>query len=179
MIPYPQPREPRPRKVARLKQFSKSNHSDRNLVRWQNRHLGTNLPVPPVKKKRDNPEHRAQRALIDWWHHACKGLGIPERLLYACPNGGWRDPVGAKFLKAEGQRNGAPDLILDVARGAWHGLRIEMKTPAGVTSDDQRAFHADLVAQGYAVRVCYSVSSAMDVITKYLAGLEFYDQTIR
>lgn len=147
-------------------------YTDRQLAILRNK-MGENVPVPPLKKKRDNPEHRMQAALCDWWHHAHKGLGIPEHLLFAIPNGGWRDPIGAKNLKREGQRNGAPDLMLAVSREGWAGAFIEMKAPDGVVSDAQRAFLKDAGKEGYAVRVCYSVESAMGFITRYLAGEEF------
>jgi hypothetical protein len=143
--------------------------TDRQLAQIL-RKQGFDVPIPPLKKKRDNEEHRSQAALIAWWHHACAEFGVPEQLLYAVPNGGRRDPIGAKFLKREGQRNGAPDLVLDVARGGFHGLRIEMKAEHGVVSSDQRVFLKLLHAQGYYVTVAYYTGQAMATITEYLKG---------
>lgn len=145
--------------------------SDRQLAILRNRQ-GENIPVPPMRKKRDNVEHRYQESVIDWWSTVHAKFDVPERLLFAIPNGGWRDPIGAKNLKREGQRNGVSDLMLAVPRGIYHGAFIEMKAPGGVASDDQRAFFLEALAQGYACRFCYSVASAMDFVTGYLGGEE-------
>lgn len=143
--------------------------TDRRLALMHNKlNPADPMPVPKARKPRSNEEHRIQAALIDWWNRVHGEYGIPEILLFAIPNGGWRDPVGAKILKSEGQRNGVSDLFLSVPRGDYHGLYVEMKAPEGVTSDAQRVFLKAVGAQGYLGRVCYSVASAMDEIRLYL-----------
>lgn len=122
------------------------------------------------KRKRNNEESRSQQAVIKWWATACREFGVPEMLLFAIPNGGWRDPVGAKILKREGQRNGVADLFLSVARGKQHGLYIEMKAEHGVVSSDQSLFLTTAHAQGYAVTVAYSTEQAMAAVRDYLNG---------
>lgn len=125
-------------------------------------------PRPKDRPRRDNAEHRTQAALIVWWNRAHIDYGVPEILLFSIPNGGWRDPIGARILKTEGQRNGVSDLFLSVSRGGFHGLYVEMKAPEGYTSPEQRAFLKSVGDQGYLGRVCYSCESAMNEIAGYL-----------
>jgi hypothetical protein len=76
----------------------------------------------------------------------------------------------AKRLKAEGLRKGVPDVALDHARGGWYGLRIEMKRLKNSTvSPEQKAWGQQLMAEGYAWRVCRGWEEARDVILEYLA----------
>lgn len=137
-------------------------------------------PRPVVRKKRDNEESRSQKAVIKWWQFACRGLGVPEILLFKIMNEGGRGPIVGSIMKAEGLRTGAPDLMLAVSQGVcsanmdaidgewFYGLFIEMKKSKGVVSPEQEVFHELLTAQGYKCVVCYSTAEAIDQITKYL-----------
>jgi hypothetical protein len=119
----------------------------------------------------DEPsEHDIQAAVFAW--AAENEARLPElHWLYAIPNGGARHPaVGAK-LKAEGVRRGYPDIGLDVARGCYHGLRIELKTRRGKPTPEQLAWLDRLHRQGYFCAVCYGVEQATETLTWYL-GLE-------
>ncbi len=66
-------------------------------------------------------------------------------------------------------RRGAPDLNLDVARGQYHGLRIEMKSASGVESDEQKEFGRYLEAAGYRFIFSYGSAPAISEIQRYLA----------
>lgn len=90
------------------------------------------------------------------------------RRLYAIPNGGDRHPAVAARLRAEGVRPGVPDYCLPVARGGYHGLYIELKTATGYPSREQKAWVADLRAEGYRAEVCRGWASAWGVICEYL-----------
>lgn len=129
-----------------------------------------NFAYTKTRRKRSNVEHQHQKALIEWWHHAHTRFGVPEHLFFAVPNGGWRDPIGAKILKSEGQRNGVSDLMLAMPRGSFHGAFVEMKAPDGEESDAQQEFMKDVIAQGYAGRFCYSRDEAVKFVTMYLSG---------
>lgn len=127
-------------------------------------------------------EHDIQSALFTWaqLQTAC----YPElALMFAIPNGGkrekrqdkkgrWFSPTAQK-LKREGVKRGIPDIFLPCARGGSHGLFIEMKAPDGRVSDEQARVHKLLWEEGYAVIVCYSLESAIMLITWYLMDHPF------
>jgi hypothetical protein len=91
--------------------------------------------------------------------------------LYAIPNGGYLlSKSSAGKLKAGGLKKGYPDLGLDVARGLFYGLRIEMKrTKGGRIAPEQREWHMRLIEQGYKVVVCFGWEEARDTLMTYLS----------
>ena len=100
---------------------------------------------------------------------------LSELPIYAVPNffGHYGTPkqrqlAGAKAQRS-GRRKGVPDICIDVARGQWHGLRIEMKTPTGSTKPEQKAWHERMRRHGYRVEVCRSVQDALALLDAYLA----------
>jgi hypothetical protein len=127
-------------------------------------------------------EHDIQSALFSWaqLQTAC----YPElALMFAIPNGGkrekrqdkkgrWFSPTAQK-LKKEGVKRGIPDIFLPCARGGSHGLFIEMKAHDGKVSPEQASVHKLLWEEGYAVIVCYSLESAIMLITWYLMDHPF------
>jgi hypothetical protein len=132
---------------------------------------GHDVVVPPKpRKKRRNEESRHQMALVRWWALKHKEFNLPLCTLFAVPNGGWRDPIGASILKKEGQRNGVSDLFLMSPRGEKHGLFLEMKCEGGVISPDQVDFMNAAKAQGYAVGVAWSYDAAVKMIEEYLSA---------
>ena len=96
----------------------------------------------------------------------------PElRWLYHVPNGGSRGPAEAGRFKAMGVKPGVPDVFLDVPRGGFHGLRIEMKRrDGGKLSDAQREWIDHYNAIGYRAVVCYGWNEARMEIENYLRG---------
>lgn len=129
------------------------------------------LKVPPVvKRKRDNREHRIQAALIKWWANTHKEFQLPEEVLHSVPNGGFRSPITGAIMKLEGQRRGVFDLKLNVARAGYHGLWMEVKTPEGILSKEQKAFQQAVNLQGYCTLVCRSFEEGKSMITDYLNG---------
>lgn len=115
-------------------------------------------------------EHEQQRALFAWVDDEATIRRYPELGLYfAIPNGGHRSPAVAAKLKAEGVRAGVLDTHLPVARGEYHSLWIELKSPSGSVSPAQRDWIASLTRQGNRVVICTSWEAARDEILSYLA----------
>ena len=115
-------------------------------------------------------EHEEQRTLMQWWALYSKSKGLPECLLFAIPNGGFRHISVAMKLKQEGVRAGVPDLFLALPRGNYHGLFIEMKkAKGGRVSDSQNAVMTNLVRQGYSCVVCHGWMAARLEIERYFA----------
>ena len=90
-------------------------------------------------------------------------------LLFAIPNGGWRNAIVAAKLKAEGVTAGVPDLMLAVPHGQYHGLFVEMKNgKQGRVSESQREMHEALRAQFYQVEVARTAEDFVRIVQAYL-----------
>ena len=118
-------------------------------------------------------EAQEQEAVMRW---AEMSTGrYPElALLFHIPNGGSRKDAreGAHFKKL-GVKAGVPDLFLPVARGAYHGLFIEMKREkGGRVSDDQEAWLLALSSQGYATFVANGYEEARQMLEVYLDAID-------
>ena len=133
---------------------------------------------PPQQARHPVPtltEHALQSALFAWAALAPKQR--PElAMLVAIPNGGARGDnpksraIRGNALKAEGVKKGYPDTALNVARGGYNGLFIEMKTPIGRVSPEQKDWIERLNACGNYATVCRGWTEAKAVIENYLDG---------
>ena len=120
-------------------------------------------------------EHNIQVACVRWFN-----LQYPQYrgLLFAVPNGGARNLVTAAKLKAEGVTPGVADLLLLVPQWytTWRGyegclyagLCIEMKTPKGRQSPEQKVWQYNVEGVGYKYSVCHSIEEFVDTINNYL-----------
>lgn len=80
-------------------------------------------------------ESKLQQACVRYFRLAYPEYGY---MLFAVPNGGSRNAVEARILKAEGVVAGVADLILLVPRSGYGSLCIEMKigkTPKPTTKN--------------------------------------------
>lgn len=125
--------------------------------------------APPAQIPTEDEE---QMALFTWANHMAATGRLPELYwLYHVPNGGSRGPAEAGRFKAMGVKRGVPDVALDVPRGGFHGLRIEMKRRrGGVLSDEQADWLDYYNANGYRAVVCYGWDEARMEIEDYLRG---------
>ena len=120
----------------------------------------SDLPVPT-----DSEE---QQALFNYC--SVEMSRYPELdLLAHIPNEGKRTKTTGARLKREGLRRGYPDIILDVPRGGYHGLKIELKRRKGSKiTPDQKKWIIKLNKQGYAAAFCYGWEQAWEFIHAYL-----------
>ena len=103
-----------------------------------------------------------QIAVVDW----CDAKSIP---IWHNVNEGKRSyAMGRKLVRA-GLRRGVPDLQIPLARGAYHGLFIEMKYGRNKTTPEQDYWLGLLSKNGYAVKVAYTADEAIKSISRYLA----------
>ncbi len=136
------------------------------------------------KPKAEPTEHSEQAAVIQWAALQC-GKWPALRLLYAIPNGaffggevkelkgGKKVPLGAiraRRLKAEGLKEGVPDLCLPVPNSKHgHGLYIEMKRQTqGRASAEQEWWLAALQAAGYHTVLCHGATAAIEALRTWL-----------
>lgn len=157
------------------------------------------MPITPEQLAKSGTEHGEQVAFFAWAARAANNdprLAV-LRLMFAIPNGGQRGDgtkLGAKIsggrLKAEGVKEGVPDVLLPVPRicnattteGAawfgstpiWCGLFLELKRRKsvgrrkGVVAEAQTEMAAGLSEQGYDCRICYGWEEARAAVLDYL-----------
>lgn len=90
-------------------------------------------------------------------------------MLAHIPNEGKRTKTNGAQLKREGLRKGYPDILLDVPRGEYHGLKIELKRRKGSKiTPEQKKWIIKLNKQGYAAVFCYGWEEAWKFIHAYL-----------
>ena len=113
-------------------------------------------------------EEEEQISLFEWAGRMT--YTYPElRWLYHVPNRGSRGKAEAGRFKAMGVKSGVPDVALDIPRGRFHGLRIEMKRrEGGSVSNAQQAWIDHYNAIGYRAVVCRGWQEAADTIEEYL-----------
>lgn len=112
-------------------------------------------------------EHTEQAALFEWAE--INESRYPELcMLYAVPNGGHRHKSVAIKLKAEGVKAGVWDISLDVARGQYNGLKIEMKFGKNQLTEEQRFWGSKYKIAHYQTAVCWSWTEAASRILWYL-----------
>lgn len=119
--------------------------------------------------KADISESAIQKAIMQW-AAIQEHNGLPElKLLYHCPNGGYRNPKEASSFKKMGVKPGVPDLHLPVPKGIYAGLWIELKTQIGKQSEYQKEWEKELTNYGHLYKLCRSVDEAILAITDYLS----------
>jgi len=108
-------------------------------------------------------EHDEQAGFIRWYREHFPGV-----LIFAIPNGGFRDIHTASKLKTEGVVSGVPDIFIPRLK-----LFIEMKQKDGGTlSPSQKKIITHLRSIGYTVFVAHGATEASKMILEFLKRLE-------
>ena len=111
-------------------------------------------------------EHRIQCAIVKWFYYAYPAYR--GGCLFAVPNGGHRNIQTARSLKAEGVTSGVSDLLLLVPKRDYHGLCVEVKTPVGRQSENQKNWQRIIEAQGYRYEIVHSLDEFAELVRWYL-----------
>jgi len=115
------------------------------------------------------PKETTEQILFIEW------LTIHGIKVSASANGGKRNIIEAVKLKRMGVAAGFPDLEINIPRGQYHGLFIEMKRQkGGQLSIKQIEWHRYLREQGYCVEVAKGFEHAKEIMIKYMALGEFH-----
>ena len=110
-------------------------------------------------------EYEIQKAIISWVRrHPDDRL----KLLYACPNESRRSPSHFAKRRAEGMLAGVPDLHLPCPSQGYPGLFIEVKTPEGKLSKEQREYKERCDKVGYPYVIVRSVNQGIRTLETYL-----------
>jgi hypothetical protein len=111
--------------------------------------------------KRNRDESLIQQAIVKHFRNTYEGR------ICAVANGGWRDPLEAVRLKAEGVDAGHPDLIIYSPKGVF---LMEVKRPwapgrpKGVLSAAQKEFAKSMASIGFdRLAVVWALEEAVSV----------------
>ncbi len=118
--------------------------------------------------KSGSPSEDAIQKTFFEWVFAQENVYPDLKLLHHIPNGGSRNIIEAKKLKAMGVRKGVPDCFLPVPMDGYHGLYIEFKSEKGELSTDQAQKIHRLMKRGYFVAIFYEPIGAIALVKKYL-----------
>lgn len=110
-------------------------------------------------------ESQIQIACVTWFRYQYPKL---EKLLIAVPNGGFRNAIEAKIMKAEGVISGVSDLILLISKKGFGCLCIEMKTEKGKQSANQKAWQKETELNENKYVICRNIDDFMNIINWYL-----------
>lgn len=111
-------------------------------------------------------ESQIQKLCVEWFRNAYPTI---ERMFFAVGNGGKRNAWTGKIMKDEGVRAGVADLILLVPRGGFASLCIEMKTPVGTQSKEQKEFEKACRQFRSKYVVCHSLEEFQEAVIKYVS----------
>jgi hypothetical protein len=124
--------------------------------------------------KKKNEESILQSQCVRWFR-----LQYPKLVLLAIPNGAKlfgdtkQRAMQWNRLESEGAMVGAADLCLFVPSGVYGALFIEMKTPKGKQSENQKTFESKVVAAGYAYAVPKTFEEFTRIVKSYIETGEF------
>ena len=117
-----------------------------------------------TKKPHQHTESSLQIECVKWVRATFPHF---DKLFLSVPNGGQRNAVTARIMKAEGVVAGVSDLMLLIPNNGYHGLCIEMKTEKGRQSEHQKMFQEEAESNGYKYVVCRSFDEFASEIYRY------------
>ena len=127
------------------------------------------LKLPPP------PEKDIQISLMAWMSMVKYEGQAVGNLAFAIPNGanlagdGRARAMQMASMKRQGLKPGVPDLFVAIARGAYHGLFIELKRDAkSAVSDDQIKWQKRLRLAGFKAEICRGFDEAQACVKRYL-----------
>lgn len=93
---------------------------------------------------------------------------LPDKLLFAVPNGGSRHKIEAANMKRQGVKAGVVDVILQIPKKGFASLCLEFKTKTGRQSKEQREYQRQVEMAGSKYVVVRSVEEAIGEMRMYL-----------
>ena len=121
---------------------------------------------PKRKRKKDNEEERMQCEFFELVKLFFPKL--PDKLLFAVPNGGSRHIAEAASLKRQGVTAGVSDVILLIPKKGYASLCIEFKTKKGIQSDEQKEFQRQAENCRSKYVIVRSAKQGIDALKEYL-----------
>ena len=110
-------------------------------------------------------ENSLQINLVNWFNYNYPHL--KDDLLHVANERSCSIQQG-RLLKRMGVKRGVSDIFLGVPTNKYHGLWIELKTPTGKLSPEQKSFIERKNMRGYFATAAYGLEQAQDVIRDYI-----------
>jgi hypothetical protein len=116
--------------------------------------------------KRRNPEQQQSDAFVQRIRQYYPDV---HELMYHVPN-----ESRTAYHEDSGVKSGVPDFCIPIARGGFHALYIEMKSPKrrnhkdGGLSEAQAKYFPKLHAAGCRVEIAYTWQEAEAVVVEYM-----------
>lgn len=110
-------------------------------------------------------ESSIQQSCVRWFRYQYPEL---QGLLFAVPNGGYRDEREASRFKKEGVVSGVSDLILLVPKNGFSALCVELKAAKGRLTDKQKEWQEKAGNAGNKCVVVRSVDEFIHEVNSYL-----------
>ena len=117
--------------------------------------------IPDTRKETDIQNEFFEKINLFFPH-------LPEKLLFAIPNGGLRHPAEAKNLKRQGVKSGVADVILLIPKKGYASLCMEFKKEKKKQSKEQLEFQKQVESYGSKYVIVRSVSDAVKIMKWYL-----------
>ena len=118
------------------------------------------LMAEKIKSKPRHLESLIQRQIVQWFRE-----NYPMYLIAAIPNGGKRNALEAKIMKAEGVLAGFSDIIIIAKHRV---MFVEVKTDKGRQSTYQKTFQANVEYLGFTYEICRSLKQFVLAVDRWL-----------
>ena len=112
-------------------------------------------------QRKEDALHKSVAQLLD--------VLIPGKWFHP-PNGGKRSKAEAGIFKSLGVKKGVPDVFIEVPRGGFHGMRVELKTRYNKPTPEQRTWLAYYNGNGYYAIWANSFDEVEAAVKAYLNG---------
>jgi hypothetical protein len=119
-----------------------------------------------------DPEEELHRACHSWNELQLKRYPFLEWIFHS-PNGGKRSASEAGRFKAMGVKAGVPDFMLPFPAARWTGLAIELKSPVGTLSVNQKKWLQRAHQAGWVIGVARTLDQYIELVRSYLDGTEY------
>lgn len=114
-------------------------------------------------------EYQIQIKVINWAKGEVYKNNPLALYLHHSPNGGDRDEREAARFYAMGTKSGYPDLILDIAKGGYHGMRIELKRSDNDKESENQTTRIRLLREeGYHAVITKGYEATVAAISAYM-----------
>lgn len=151
--------------AASLRERSAAQISTTPKPRLTYEELVARANAEPTKAKPRHIESHLQRNCFTWFRLQYPRLRL---LLFAVPNGGFRNKREAGIMKAEGVTAGVADVILLKPSGGYASLCVEFKTEDGTQRATQKEWQKAAEGAGNKYVIVRSFDAFKEEVEKYL-----------